>query len=113
MALDREIDSIADANDGKLERARRRALLVLRARTMRAYRKLLLSETGALRPEAQLVLADLSRAAGLGKSRKGFNGEELNYFEGQRGLLLHIFARMEPHALRQLARKMREADADE
>lgn len=96
-----------------MERVRTGVAQMRDARTFRAYRRLLLDERGVLTSDAALVLADLAKAAGLGKVRPGASAEELNFREGRRAVLLHIFARIDRANLERLARRMRETQGDE
>lgn len=103
---------IAERQKSVTARAQAMARIILRAKTVRAYRRLFLKD-GQLSPEAVLVLADLSRAAGMGKAVSGANGEELNFREGRRTMMLHLFARLDAQSLEKLAQRIREANADD
>lgn len=94
------------------ERMRAAARMVLQARTVRAYRKLFLKD-GELTRDAVLVLADLGRAAGMGKVLANGTSEELNFREGRRAIVLHLFARLDAQTLDKLAQRIREATADD
>ncbi len=89
-------------------RSRAATALLLRAKTIRAYRKVFLRD-GQLTPEAAIVLQDLGLAAGMGKVRPGASAEELNFREGRRAIVLHLFARLDAQTLDRLAQLIREA----
>lgn len=112
MAPDREVELLARKQGTLRERARRKLTLVAKARTMRAYRRLFLDADGELTHAAALVLADLAAAAQLGVVRPGADAAELNFREGRRAMVLHLFARFDRANLERLARKMREAAHD-
>lgn len=84
--------------------------LVLRSEKVRAYRKVFLDAEGELTAPGKLVVSDLAAVAGIGRVRPNATGEELQFREGARSVLLHLFARLDPKALRTLARQMRETD---
>ena len=112
MAADREVDMLAAQARRPLSKLQAKARLLLQARTVRAYRSVFLSN-GKLSADGALVLADLTRASGLGKVRPGASGEELNFREGRRAMLLHMFAKLDADTLERLASRIREADDDE
>lgn len=93
-------------------RTKAAAALLLRARTVRAYRKVFLRD-GKLTPEAAIVLHDLGLAAGMGKAVPGGTAEELNFREGRRAVVLHLFARLDAQTLDRLAQLIREATTND
>lgn len=103
---------MAQAAKGRLARAKRLWALIAQRRTMRAYARLFTDADGALTADAQLVLADLAVAAGMGKVRPTHGAEALHFQEGKRGLLLHVLAKMDPSNIELLASKIREARND-
>lgn len=73
-----------------------------------AYRRLFLGRDGKLTRNAELVLGDLARLAGLGKVSPDAPDSFLQFREGKRAIVLHAFAKMDPDTLATLTDKMRE-----
>ena len=117
MALDHEVDALGvmqeTAEQRRMRRYARRMRLLFEFSTVRAYRALLLDETGALRPEAVRVLADIGAKARLGVvDDPTLSDGALREFAGRRAIALHVLARADQSGvkLRDLARKLREVE---
>jgi hypothetical protein len=93
---DREFELTAGRKPGLSERARQLIAATFDVRTRRAYRKLFCKpNSDELTDEGARVLADLAKAAGLGKAWLGARSEELYERAGRRNLLLHALARLD------------------
>lgn len=82
----------------------------LRSRKIRAYRRLLLDESGGLKPEAETVLTDLVDFARFFKSVPP-DPQALAVVEGSRQVVRHILKRaglLEREIKRQLAGQSRD-----
>ncbi len=117
MALDHEIDVLGARQDmaqqAMMRRAARRMKLIVLFNTVRAYRALFLDEQGEIRPEAVTVIGDLATKGRLGVvDDPGSSDGALREYAGRRAIVLHLLARLDLSGmrLRDLARKMREAE---
>lgn len=71
-----------------------------------AYRRLLCDTEGNLNADAKLVLGDLAKAAKMGRVTPEASNEALREQAGMRAIVLHIFARLDPEALGQIAQSL-------
>lgn len=110
-ASDFEIEALSLRKPSLTERTRALLVAARDLKTQRAYRRLFLHD-GKLTRDGALVLADLAKAAALGKVRPGASGEELNFREGRRALFLHITAKFDARNVALLANRMREMSND-
>lgn len=112
MAADREVQALAEGRTPAQEAKRQWRALVSQRRVMRAYQQLFL-RNGELTEAGAVVLADLARAASLGKVRPGGTAEEMNFREGRRAVFLHVSQKLDVRALERLAKRMRETSSHE
>ncbi len=111
MALEHELSLLpGQRRDSLAERAANKIRLTARARLVRAYRTTFLDAEGHLTRAGEDVIADLAKFAGFGTYAPQATAEQLQFREGQRSILLRMFARMDPKALRKLGSQMREQD---
>lgn len=95
-AVEAEARRLARQQEGLRERLGARA----------AYRKLFLDEQGRLKPEAEIVIGDLARAAQMGRVLIAATDNDLREQAAKRSLILHLFARLSRRAMEQIARKL-------
>lgn len=101
----REIEAMAARRMTPEERMRALIANLTEQRVLKAYRRLFVTGGGTV-DDGALVLADLAKAAGLGKVKPDAGGELLTFREGKRGMLLHVFARLDRKALEQASRRI-------
>ncbi|HMS22107.1 hypothetical protein [uncultured Sphingorhabdus sp.] len=68
-------------------------------------------ENGKLKPDAQLVLADLNDAAGMGEMSSALSDQELRDLFGRRKIVLHLINRLDRDGTKrdQLTQAIRES----
>lgn len=109
MALDAEIEAIAAQAKKRTVQQRLRA--IRDSNIIRAYRALLLDTNGDLKPDALLVIEDLSRVAQLGRVVPAqVSDAHVREINGRRMIALHFIERIDLSGakLRGLAVKLRE-----
>lgn len=107
---ERELDLMQRRRPSVTERIRALAGALFEAKTLRAYRRLFLVPNGeTLSADGAIVLADLARAAGLGKVLRGQpTAFDLAEREGRRAELLHVLAKLDRANLDRAAKRLSE-----
>lgn len=103
---ERELELLSPRRQGLAERTRQLLAAVFEVKTLRAYKAVFLDKDGALTPDGERVLADMAKAAGIGKVRRDATGDELQFREGRRAVLLHVLARLDGANLARAARRL-------
>lgn len=114
MLSEHEIEAIATGEDQLRKSRTAQMIAALRMAAYRkrveAYQQCFLGVDGELTDAARIVIADLSRLAGLGSAPAGLNDMQLREAQGGRRVVLRIFEflRLDPAKMRRLAAKLRE-----